>query len=467
MTNRSKLLVLVIAQSACLACGLAFYYLYVASSLRRTAEERTWSQLIQDSKQLSHRLAGLDVTGDKKQLRQAFDQLRAGNESSHVRAALVDAAGRPIPDPMTSAATDGSLPVSWLRSSAPWGAHNLPIRGTIRTPRGPRLAVASPLASQSVYLLLTEEGSAAGLELGDVTQALWVSGGITFVWTTGVFAAVVYLLLTRFVNNSTNKQLPPNLDALKNSEALVRTQETVIFGLAKLADSRDPETGGHLDRISAYSSLLASAMRQHPDFRHLVTPTFVRLISISSALHDIGKVGVEDAILRKPGSLSQDERERMKKHTNVGEDCLREIEHRLGTSNFLQMAREIASSHHERWDGTGYPLGLAGENIPLAARIVALADVYDALASRRVYKVAFSHEVCKAIIVAEAGKHFDPRLVEVFLKVESSFRNIARQFEVAGDEGRPQETAAETPIQCDTDFEAEESVHGAYETAIS
>jgi putative two-component system response regulator len=220
----------------------------------------------------------------------------------------------------------------------------------------------------------------------------------------------------------------------------------VIFGLAKLSDSRDPDTGDHLERISYYSSTLAAALRQHPDFRNDITPTFIRLIGISSALHDIGKVGVEDAILRKPGPLTLEERELMTRHTRIGEECLREIERRLGTSNFLQMAREIAASHHERWDGTGYPQGLAAEDIPLSARIVAIADVYDALSSKRVYKAPLSHEECVSTIAAEAGKHFDPRLVQVFLEIESSFRNISRHLkpEEAGDS--PAESAADQPL---------------------
>jgi HD-GYP domain-containing protein (c-di-GMP phosphodiesterase class II) len=139
-------------------------------------------------------------------------------------------------------------------------------------------------------------------------------------------------------------------------------------------------------------------------------------------------VGIESSILTKPGELNVEERLQMQLHSNVGGDCIRNIERRLGSSNFLRMAREIAMCHHERWDGTGYPDGLAGEEIPLAARIVAVADVYDALATKRVYKPASPHEKCVAIIREGAGRQFDPDIVEVFLKIESQFREIVRQF---------------------------------------
>ncbi|MCH7812442.1 MAG: HD domain-containing protein, partial [Planctomycetes bacterium] len=159
-----------------------------------------------------------------------------------------------------------------------------------------------------------------------------------------------------------------------------------------------------------------------------VTAEFVRLIGISSALHDIGKVGIEDSILRKPGPLTPAQRKRMETHAMIGAECLRGIERRLGGSNFLQMAREITLAHHERWDGTGYPDRLAGEAIPLAARIVAVADVYDALSSVRVYKERHDHQQCLAYITGQAGKQFDPQIVEVWQGIESRFRAIAKRW---------------------------------------
>ena len=185
-----------------------------------------------------------------------------------------------------------------------------------------------------------------------------------------------------------------------------------------------------------YSTLLAKTLRRHARYRQQVTSSFVRLIGISSALHDIGKVGVQDSVLLKPGKLTAEERRVMETHAEIGGQCLRDIERRLGGSNFLQMARQIALAHHERWDGTGYPEGLAGESIPLAARIVAIADVYDALTTRRVYKDACSHERTVEIIAEGAGSHFDPDLVEVFLEIQGKFREIAERCERAAEPAR-------------------------------
>ena len=249
-----------------------------------------------------------------------------------------------------------------------------------------------------------------------------------FVWICGLQSIVAYLVLTRMNIEHEQREMQSHEENLLRAKELVRTRDAVIFGLAKLAESRDPDTGHHLERIAMYATRLASALRRHSRYRKIVTPAFVRTIGISSALHDIGKVGVEDAVLLKPGKLDEDERFRMQVHTTLGGECIRQIEQRLGNSNFLEMAREIAFCHHERWDGEGYPVGLVEEEVPLSARIVAIADVYDALASRRVYKEPYSHEKCVEIIKAESGKQFDPRLIEIFLSIHEQFREINKRF---------------------------------------
>ncbi|MEE8170738.1 MAG: HD domain-containing phosphohydrolase [Phycisphaerae bacterium] len=250
---------------------------------------------------------------------------------------------------------------------------------------------------------------------------------VTMSWIVALLTIAVFVVLGRIHQQADAQRLRATTDIMRQTQHLVRTRDSVIFGLAKLADSRDEETGEHLERISQYAMMLAAALRPHAAYRDKVTSSFVRLIGISSALHDIGKVGIEDSILQKRGPLTPDERLQMQTHTAIGAECLREIERRLGTSNFLQMAREIAIGHHERWDGTGYPAGLSGEAIPLSARIVAIVDVYDALKSRRVYKSAIAHEQCVETIRAEAGRHFDPNLVEVWLTIESRFRAIGHR----------------------------------------
>jgi len=251
---------------------------------------------------------------------------------------------------------------------------------------------------------------------------------IAFVWIFCSQALIAFLVVSRW-NSIRERQRMADANAFaRQNHDLVRTRDAVIFGLAKLAESRDPETGHHLERIAHYSTRLAEAMRRHPQFSSQITPTFLKLLGISSALHDIGKVGVEDSVLLKPGRLTDAERKKIQLHAQLGGDCIEQIESRLGTSNFLEMAREIALYHHEWWDGSGYPNGLAGEQIPLPARIIAVADVYDALSVRRVYKEPFRHEKCVRIIREGAGTQFDPSIVEVFLEIEDDFRKCAEEM---------------------------------------
>jgi HD-GYP domain-containing protein (c-di-GMP phosphodiesterase class II) len=256
---------------------------------------------------------------------------------------------------------------------------------------------------------------------------------ITFAWTNGLLGMIVYMVVTRVHDEIARRGGKPAVEALRRTNDLLRTQDAIIFGLAKLADSRDSETGAHLERIAMYSSALATALRRRGVYRETVTPAFVECLTTGSALHDIGKVGIEDSILRKPGPLTAEERLGIQEHTRIGEECLRQIERRLGSSNFLRTAREIAAAHHERWDGGGYPAGLKGHDIPLAARIVAVADVYDALSTKRVYKEALPHAECVEIIRRDAGRQFDPLLVESFLEIAPLYENIARRFSGSGD----------------------------------
>lgn len=209
---------------------------------------------------------------------------------------------------------------------------------------------------------------------------------------------------------------------------VVVMRDLTIFVLAKLAESRDPETGAHLERMRCYSRILADQLRQQGPYTHLVDEEFVEDIYRSSPLHDIGKVGIPDAILLKPGRLTAEEFEVMKRHAVIGAETLEEAARQSGgCGKFLTMAIEIARHHHERFDGSGYPDGLAGQQIPLSARIVSLADVYDALTSRRVYKEAFASDTTTGIIEAEAGTHFDPAVVEAFRAREDDFRAVRDQ----------------------------------------
>ena len=208
----------------------------------------------------------------------------------------------------------------------------------------------------------------------------------------------------------------------------LETREMLIFSLARLAESRDPETGQHLERVQRYSRVLAQRMSRNSKFQGQIDAEFIRLVYQTSPLHDIGKVGIPDSVLLKPGKLTRAEFEVMKKHTLFGAQTLDAALDRFPEARFLRMARNIAAHHHERWDGSGYPEGLSGEDIPLSARIVALADVYDALTTRRVYKDAFPHDEAKELIERDSGTHFDPDVVQAFLEAEEEFIRIQREF---------------------------------------
>lgn len=208
----------------------------------------------------------------------------------------------------------------------------------------------------------------------------------------------------------------------------LETRDLTIFAMAKLAESRDPETGAHLERVRNYSRVLAKHLLAQNTFGSQVDEQYCRLIYITSPLHDIGKVAIPDSVLLKPGRLSDKEFQIMKTHTTAGANTLNAALAQHPGVPFLIMARDIAASHHEHFDGTGYPKGLVGDEIPLCARIVALADVYDALTSKRVYKNAMPHDLARNIIAEDVGTHFDPQIVEAFVQVESQFLSIQGHY---------------------------------------
>jgi len=211
--------------------------------------------------------------------------------------------------------------------------------------------------------------------------------------------------------------------------AALDTRDAAIFALAKLAESRDPETGAHLERVRTYSRLLATKLLELGHFTDQIDADFVRLIYATTPLHDIGKVAIPDSILLKPGRLSDAEFAVMKAHTTIGAETLEAVLEKYPWVPFLRIAHEIALYHHEHWDGTGYPTHTAGDDIPLPARIMAVADVYDALVSKRVYKNAMEHDIAAAIIRDESGTHFDPRVVEAFIALEEDFKKVREHFD--------------------------------------
>lgn len=208
----------------------------------------------------------------------------------------------------------------------------------------------------------------------------------------------------------------------------IESRNFTIFTLAKLADSRDPETGEHLQRMREYARLLATELAKLPKYQTEIDGDYIEMLYQTSPLHDIGKVAIPDRVLLKPGRLTDEEYEIMKTHASVGAETLAAATREYPDAKYLQMAYDLTRTHHERYDGKGYPAGLAGTAIPLCGRIVALADVYDALTSDRVYRKALSHEETRDMIVRDRGSHFDPDVVDAFMELEDEFQAVRRNY---------------------------------------
>ena len=213
-------------------------------------------------------------------------------------------------------------------------------------------------------------------------------------------------------------------------------QNVSIRALAHLAETRDPETGDHILRTQSYINILAKQLQEHPRFSDTITSRFIELVTKSAPLHDIGKVGIPDHVLLKPGKLTEAEWLIMKTHAFLGAQAIEDAEKDVAQPvAFLALAKEIAHWHHERWDGSGYPDGLAGDSIPVSARLMALADVFDALISKRVYKPAMSFDEARSIIAEQRGRQFDPDMTDAFLENFTEFVAIAAKYKAGTDQG--------------------------------
>ena len=215
----------------------------------------------------------------------------------------------------------------------------------------------------------------------------------------------------------------------KRDRQMTAIQDVTILTMASMAETRDSETGNHIRRTQNYVRALAEKLRPNPRFTSFLTDANINTLFKSAPLHDIGKVAIPDRILLKPGKFTPEEFEIMKTHTTLGWEAINNAERMLGTqAEFLSMAKDIALFHQEKWDGSGYPQGRAGDRIPISARLMAVADVYDALISRRVYKEGMPHEVAVKIIIEGKGKHFDPDMVDAFVEIQDEFRAIAQRY---------------------------------------
>jgi putative two-component system response regulator len=238
-----------------------------------------------------------------------------------------------------------------------------------------------------------------------------------------------HLTLKATANFLRDKNVFLETEVSKRTREVNAIQDVTILAMASLAETRDSDTGNHIRRTQHFLRALASKLSTHPRFSTYLSPQNIAMLFKSAPLHDIGKVGIPDCILLKPGKLTVEEFEIMKTHTTLGRDAIAHAEQELGAEvAFLTMAKEIAYAHQEKWDGSGYPLGLAGDAIAVSARLMALADVYDALISRRVYKEAMPYETAVKIIEQSRGTHFDPDMVDAFMSIQEQFHAIAQSY---------------------------------------
>jgi putative two-component system response regulator len=286
----------------------------------------------------------------------------------------------------------------------------------------------NPMTAEIPVIFLTAKSQVSDEEMGLKLGAVdYISKPISPPIVLARVATQLHLVRARNLLQDQNK----HLESLVHDRTikLAKMQDAIIMAMASLAETRDNETGNHIRRTQNYVAALARQLKHLPRFSSELTDENIELLYKSAPLHDIGKVGIPDNILLKPGKLTSEEFEIMKLHTNYGRETILSVERYLGESNeFLRFAREITYSHQEKWDGSGYPENLCGDAIPISARLMAVADVYDALISRRVYKPAFSHEEAIDIMQKGRGSHFDPDILDGFLQITEEFRQIALRY---------------------------------------
>ena len=300
-------------------------------------------------------------------------------------------------------------------------------------------ATALSLPKVDAVLVVYQSHASIDESVAELVTPVVQVGFIVAAAVIGANSLLTVFLVKRFDNSLSEMSASVEREVDRRTLSLTRSRNAVVFGLAKLAESRDKDAGQHLERVRTYVTILASEMAKH---NAQIDHHYVANLAIASALHDVGKMGVPDGVILKLGRLTPAERRAMQMHTVLGGECLTSVERMFGDHDaFLDLGREVAQSHHEQWDGSGYPYGLQGKEIPLSARIVALADVYDALTSHRVYRPAVGHVEAREWIVSNYGSQFDPEVVEAFVAREHDFAKISQQVS----EQRAAEAAANQP----------------------
>ncbi|HUX36454.1 MAG TPA: HD domain-containing phosphohydrolase [Rectinemataceae bacterium] len=269
-------------------------------------------------------------------------------------------------------------------------------------------------------------------EIGDKIEAFRV-GGVDYIGKPFQELEVIARIKTHLQIRRLNAELVSHNERLEELVAeqvkqVTASQMAMIFALAKLAEVRDDDTGKHIERVQTYTKALALRMRDMKIHAAILTDSYIDNLFQASSLHDIGKVGTPDAILLKPGKLTPEEYAVMKMHCAIGADALAAVQKRFPDNQFLSMGVEVARSHQEKWDGSGYPDGLKAQKIPLPARIVALADFYDALTSNRCYRPAFDHQQTCRMIQEGSDAHFDPEIIGAFMTIEGQFRQVRHEM---------------------------------------
>ena len=429
-------------QMFCLGWGIYFFSTWMTGSIRETVHEQVLADNIQVARQMTTLIKEMQLGDvrhnleDWNRMQSVIQEVQLPNEGY---VCLVDQgdgnlichpALKSPPNYLANSKSTNAKSMMAKKKMMPKpmpvdaGQNNRPkvSGGVIGKGDALQVVAAAEIPTLEAKLLVHQKGSGIDRAVSNVTAPILPIGlTIALCLVASTTIAMTYVIkqyddrLGRI-----NEKLEVRVE--QRTRSLRRTRDAVIFGLAKLAESRDTDTGEHLERIRIYVNIL---VKQLVDLGVEVDSKTVRDIGLASSLHDIGKVGIADRVLLKPGKLDAEERTEMQRHASMGGDCLQAIGERLGEDDFLQLSKEIAYAHHEKWDGTGYPNGLAGEMIPLSARIVALADVYDALRSRRPYKEPMPHEKARSILLRGSGEHFDPVVIEAFLASEREFEQIS------------------------------------------
>ncbi len=316
---------------------------------------------------------------------------------------------------------DQSAPITQMASQAEASSSKL-ITGKVALDGEVHVFTGLSLPKLNVILSVYQSDMSIDFFIASVIRPVMQVGYVLMVFIVGVTAIVTIFLVDCYEAGLTEANARLEKKVNDRTKSLVRTRNAVVFGLAKLTESRDRDTGEHLERIRTYVTILATELAKgNPEIDY----RYVADLAVASSLHDIGKVGIPDAVLLKKGELTPAERRAMELHTVLGGECLAAIQTQLEEDDFLEVAHQIAIAHHEQWDGAGYPHGLQGKQIPLAARIVALADVYDALTTTRPYKGPSSHAEAREWIATRYATHFDPVVVESFIAREADFKRIS------------------------------------------